>query len=37
MKMNATRLTKITIYWKPEGRKTEAVPEGPGKMGYIQP
>ena len=24
------------INWKSEGRKKEAVPEKPGKMGYIQ-
>jgi hypothetical protein len=34
--MDPTRLPKITINRKPEG-KNEAVPEGPGKMGYIQP
>jgi hypothetical protein len=34
--MDPTRLPKIKINWKPEGRKNEAVPEEPGKMGYIQ-
>jgi hypothetical protein len=31
------RLSKIMINWKPERRKNEALPEEPGKMGYIQP
>jgi hypothetical protein len=34
--MDPTRLPKIMINWKPEG-KNEAVPEEPEKMGYIQP
>ena len=37
-RMDLTRLTKIMIHWKPEGRKkNEAVPGEPGKMEYIQP
>jgi hypothetical protein len=36
-RMDLTRLPKIMINWKPEGRKNEAVPEELGKMGYIQP
>jgi len=24
------------IDWKTEGRKNEAIPEEPGKMGYVQ-
>jgi hypothetical protein len=36
-RMDPTRLPKTTINWKPEGGKNEAVAEGPGKMGYIQP
>jgi hypothetical protein len=36
-KMDPTRLPKIMIHWKPEGRKKkEGVPEEPGKVGYIQ-
>jgi ribonuclease HII len=35
-RMDPTRSTKIMINWKSEGRKNEVVPEGPGKMGYIQ-
>jgi hypothetical protein len=35
--MDPTRLPKIMINWKPEGRKNETVPEEAGKMGYIQP
>jgi hypothetical protein len=32
-RMNPTRLPKIMIHWKPEGRKkNEAVPGEPGKM-----
>jgi hypothetical protein len=34
--MDPIRLPKIMIDWKPEGRGKEAVPEEPGKMGYIQ-
>ena len=34
--MDPTRLPKIMIHWKPEGRKkNEAVPGEPGKMEYI--
>ena len=36
-RMDPTRLPKITIHWKPEGRKNEAFPGEPGKMEYIQP
>ena len=37
-RMDSTRLPKIMINWKPEGRKkNEAVPEEPGEVGYIQP
>jgi hypothetical protein len=36
-KMDPIRLPRIIIYWKPEGRKKEAVPGEPGKMEYIQP
>jgi hypothetical protein len=37
-RMDPTRLPKIMIHWKPEGRKkNEAVPGKPGKMEYIQP
>jgi hypothetical protein len=36
-RINKTRLPKIMIHWKPEGRKNEAVPGEPGKMEYIQP
>jgi hypothetical protein len=36
-RMDPTRLPKIMIHWKPEGRKNEAVPGEPGKMEYIQP
>ena len=36
-RMDPTRLPKIMIPWKPEGRKkNEAVPREPGKMEYIQ-
>jgi len=35
--MDPTRLPKIVINCKPEGRKKEAVPEERGKMGYKQP
>ena len=35
-RMDPTRLPKIMIHWKPEGRKNEAVPEEPGKMQYKQ-
>jgi len=35
--MDPTRLPKIMIHWKPEGRKNEAVPGESGKMVYIQP
>ena len=36
-KMERKRLAKIMINWRPEGRKkNEAVPEKPGKIGYIQ-
>jgi hypothetical protein len=35
-RMDPTRLPKIMIYWKPEGRKNEAVPDEPGKMEYMQ-
>jgi len=36
-RMDPTRLPKIMINWKPEGRKkNEAVPEESGKVGYIQ-
>jgi hypothetical protein len=35
-RMDPTRLPKIMINWKPEGRKNKAIPEEPGKMGYIQ-
>jgi hypothetical protein len=34
--MDPKRLSKIMINRKTEGRKNEAVPEEPGKMGYIQ-
>jgi hypothetical protein len=34
-RMDPTRLPKIKVYWKPEGRK--AVLGEPGKMEYIQP
>ena len=34
-RMDPTQLPKIMINWKPEG-KSEAIPEEPGKMGYIQ-
>ena len=36
-RMDPTRLPKIMISWKPEGKKKRDVPEEPGKMGYIQP
>ena len=36
-RMDPTRLPKIMIHWKPEGRKQEAVPGEPEKMEYIQP
>ena len=36
-RMDPTRLAKIMINLKPEGRKKRAVPEEPGKMGYVQP
>jgi hypothetical protein len=32
-----TRLPKITINWKPEGRKKRGRPRRTGKMGYIHP
>ena len=32
-RMDTTRLPKTMVNWKPEGRKKEAVPEEPGKMG----
>jgi len=35
-RMDPTRLPKIMIQWKPEG-KNEAVPGEPGKIEYIQP
>jgi hypothetical protein len=35
--MDPTQLPKIMINWKPERRKNKAIPEEPGKMGYIQP
>jgi hypothetical protein len=35
-RMDPTRLPKIMIYWKPEGREKRGRPQGPGKMGYIQ-
>jgi hypothetical protein len=36
-RMDPTRLPKIMIYWKPEGRKTmRPSPGEPGKMEYIQ-
>jgi ribonuclease HII len=35
-RMDPTRLLKIVINWKPEGRKNEVVPEELGEMGYIQ-
>jgi len=35
-RMDRTRLPKIMINWKHEGRKKEAVPEELGKMGYIR-
>jgi hypothetical protein len=35
-RMDRSRLPKIMINWKPEGRKNEAVPEELGKMRYIQ-
>jgi hypothetical protein len=36
-RMDPTRLPKIMINWKPEGRKKLGCPEELGKMGYIQP
>jgi hypothetical protein len=36
-RMDPTRLAKIMINWKPEGRKKRGRPDGPGKMGCIQP
>jgi hypothetical protein len=33
--MDPTRLPKIMIHWKPEGREKKR--EEPGKMEYIQP
>jgi hypothetical protein len=36
-RVDPTRLPKIMINWKPEGRKKEVVPKEPGKMGYTQP
>ena len=37
-RIDPTRLPRIMIHWKPEGReKNEAVPGEPGKMEYIQP
>jgi len=36
-RMDPTRLPKIMIHWKLEGRKNEAAPGEPGKMQYIQP
>jgi hypothetical protein len=33
-RMDPTRLPKIVINWKPEGRKNGAVPKEPGQMGY---
>ena len=38
-RMDPTRLPKIMIHCKPEGRKkkNEAFPEELGKMGYTQP
>jgi hypothetical protein len=36
-RMDPTRLPKIMINWKPEGRKKRDRPEELGKMGYIQP
>jgi hypothetical protein len=36
-RMDITRLPKIMIHWKPEGRKNEDVPGEPGKMENIQP
>ena len=38
-RMDRTRLPKIMVNWKHEGRKegrNVAVPEEPGKIGYIQ-
>jgi hypothetical protein len=35
--MDPTRLPKIMINWKPEGRKNQVVPEEPGKRRYKQP
>ena len=35
-RMDATRLPKIMVNWKPEGRKNRSFPEEPGKMGYVQ-
>jgi hypothetical protein len=35
--MDPTRLPEIMINWKPEGKKNQAVPDEPGKMGNIQP
>jgi hypothetical protein len=36
-RMDLTRVPKIMITWKLEGRKKRGVPEEFGKMGYIQP
>ena len=35
-RMDPTRLPKMMINWKPEGRKNEAVPDELGKMGYVE-
>jgi hypothetical protein len=34
--MDPTRLPKIMVNWKPEGKEKQGLPEEPGKMGYIQ-
>jgi hypothetical protein len=34
-RMDQTRLPKIMINWKLEGREKEAIPEEPWKMAYI--
>ena len=36
-RMDPTRLPKIMINWKPEGRKKRGRSRRPGKTGYIQP
>ena len=36
-RMDPTRLPKIRVNWKPEGKKKEVVPEEPAKMEYIAP